>query len=132
MNKKITLIILIAIFFFSCNEKPEKILIGTWKLDSIYTNQLIPESESESYKKAIKEIKISTFLTFDTGSVYVASIWGDTTNGFWQVDENLILSITDANTGDTAETLIKNLTSKKIELEETSEGITSTLIFIKD
>jgi hypothetical protein len=133
MKKTIIVFTLILIVLISCQNNPEKILIGTWKLDSIETNQVIPPDELTNFNKAKQEIKASTFLTFYNDFSYKASIWGDTANGFWLVDnENMILKISDAKTGDTASTFIKDISSKKIMLQETSEGITSILTFVKD
>lgn len=132
MKKALIFSVIIIFILVSCQQSPDKILVGTWKLDSIETNQIIPPDELNNFNKAKNEIEASTFLIFKDDFSYKASIWGDTANGFWQVDENkMILNISDAKTGDTASTYIKNLSSKKIILEETSDGITSTLIFIK-
>jgi len=119
--------------FISCKQSPEKILVGTWKLDSIETNQIIPDDQLADFNKAKEEIKSSTYLVFNDDFSYKASIWGDTANGFWNVDvTNMILKISDAKTGDTATTFIKEISSKKIVLEETSEEITSILTFTKN
>jgi len=133
MKKVIILIVIFFLFLAACQQSPEKILVGTWKLDSIETNQIIPQDQLADFNKAKEEIKASTFLIFKDDYSYKASIWGDTASGFWKVDnENMILKISDAKTGDTATTIIKEISSKKVVLQETSDEITSVLTFTKN
>jgi len=128
---KILTIIFLALLF-SCKLSPEKKIVGTWKLDEIETNQKINAQELDNFNKAKQEIKTSTMLIFKDDHSYKAIIWGDTVNGFWDIDrKNMQLKISNAQNGDTVKTLITSISSKKIVLTEESDSITSTLIFIK-
>jgi len=130
-NINVILIILLT-FLFSCKFSAEKKIVGTWKLEEIETNQEIKPNELDNFNKAKQEIKSSTMLIFKDDHSYKAIIWGDTINGFWDIDKDKMqLKISNALNGDTTETLIKEISSKKIILTEQNEGVTSTLIFIK-
>ncbi len=130
--KNIIIIFILFSCLCACQSRPEDIIVGAWQLDEIETNQQIEDKDLENFNKAKKEIKASTKLVFKEDYSYKAIIWGDTVNGFWEIDEkNNLLVISNAMTGDTARTKIKEISNSLIILMEEQEGITSVLRFIK-
>jgi ligand-binding sensor domain-containing protein len=126
------LVIFISVFLFSCKPSAEKQMIGTWKLNRVQSNQVIPERDVELYNKAIEKILVSTILTFNEDFSYKGSIWGDTTSGIWSIEPSqMILTISDSQTGEKVNIYVSNLNAQSFEIHETSEGITSVLTFTK-
>jgi len=133
MKKSIfPLIVLIySLFIAACSQSPDDMIVGSWKLVDIKSNQTIPESDKQAYNEAMEELKANTLYVFNKDLSYETTNSGITTKGTWNYnDEKSSLDIVD-ETGGTYSIKVTEIASGKLILEEEEDGVITTLIFNK-
>jgi len=123
--------IIIILSLGSCQDiDPNQELVGEWTMSSIITNQEV-ESEN-SFAKARKEIATTTNLTFNADKTFFGKIWGDTTYGIWNIEQNgTILNIFDEQSNYKITTKLTFESKTKISLVEKQDSMSVKMDFIK-
>ena len=100
--------------------------MGKWIAYDLQTNQKI--ENPQSYKKAIEEIKTSTKIEFTENNIFKGTIWGDTTYGTWQIN-NDTLFINDKSFKNSFKVYIQKISKNFLYLKQINDSVSITLIF---
>lgn len=122
--------VFILFFLLSCqNQIKEENLIGKWHLISTHTNQII--RDTESYKKALKQLILTTSLTFFSDKTLKGMIWGDTTKGYWYVNNDSLV-VYDLFKKSCFKVKILKLTQNTLILQSYEDNVKVELTFSKN
>ncbi len=109
---------------------PASNLIGTWNLSSIATNN--KTTESNTFVKAVEQIKSTTTISFNENKTFTGKIWGDTAYGVWNINrEKMILTIFDESLNLKIKTKLIYNSDTTISLIEKHDSISVKMDFTK-
>ncbi len=128
---KIITSIFLILFFISCNNiEPNEVILGEWTMTSITTNQDIVSENG--FAKAVEEITTTTTLIFKADKTFSGKIWGDTTYGIWNIEENgTVLNIFDEQSNYKIRTKLIFISDTKISLIEIQDSMAIKMNFMK-
>ncbi len=116
------------LFLFACSDLDEQDLVGYWTLHSVKTNQQI--TNKDHYSAAMDQLIRTTAIQFNADHSFGGSIWGDTSFGYWSI-KNDSLIVDDISNKLKFSVLIKELSSKKLILQEEADSVIEILTFAK-
>ncbi len=127
--KKYSFLFVIIFLLFSCAEDKKTMIIGFWQLDKVKTNQKI-ENYNE-YEAAMDQLIRTTSIQFNADNTFGATIWGDTSFGYWTM-KNDSLYIEDISNNNVFSIYVKEINSNQLLLQEKADSIVEILTFIKE
>lgn len=99
-------------------------------MTSITTNQDIVSENG--FAKAVEEITTTTTLIFKADKTFSGKIWGDTTYGIWNIEENgTVLNIFDEQSNYKIRTKLIFISDTKISLIEIQDSMAIKMNFMK-
>ncbi len=116
------------IFLLSCSTDSNEKILGFWKLKSVKTNQEI--DNKEQYRVAMDQLIRTTSIEFKADRSFGASIWGDTSFGYWTIKKDSLV-INDLSNQNEFKVYIEELTENKLIIVETLDSVVEVLTFVK-
>ena len=125
MKKLISFVLVIALLV-SCSGNKEERIIGYWQLQKVRTNQKI--EHQQQYAKAMREMIRTTSIEFRSDGSFGASLWSDTSFGYWQIKGDSLF-INDKSNRNRFGVKIAKLKRNELILLEKHDSIIEMLTF---
>lgn len=126
MKSKYLLFLLLLLLFSCDNVSKSELIIGDWDLASVETNQII--TNEKQYKSAINQLIQTTSLQLYSDKSFSATIWGDTSYGYWNITDDSLVIYDQSNETEFKAAVIK-VSENQLVISETAGSIQEVLIF---
>ena len=132
MKKILNVLVAIAsvVCFSSCSQTPQEMLVGTWKIDQIETDQEIPDDQKEFYDKMMEDLKNNSSFTFNADGTMLTKVEDQENKGEWKISEDGT-TLTVKESGRETSSTIKELTSEKLTFTDEENGVKTSLTLVK-
>ncbi len=119
------LLILVGLIV-SCSQAPEKMIIGTWKITDIKTNENLTPKE----KEIMDETKATSSFKFNEDKTLESKFGTDPSIGKWSISaDGKTLTIEERRKAN--KSIIKQLSSSKFIFEQEQNGVITTVTLEK-
>lgn len=117
-------------FVISCTTPIETKLRGTWQIDSVKIDKVIPADEIEEYNTMLNAIKENTMVTLYAGHTYEFEFDGKTREGTWELSNDNRYLIVNYNAGKDRDSMIIQEINKKemVLIDESGENSIKILL----
>jgi hypothetical protein len=85
-------LIVLVLTFTACNNSSDsykKLIVGKWQLVNFTTNQKV--KPTESYKRMIKQMILTTSMDIKSDGTITSYIWGSKQTGYWKVQGDYLV-----------------------------------------
>lgn len=120
----------------ACNNSSDNLLIGFWKLDKIESDKKSSPEEQKILDQVYAELINNSNIKFNSDQSYEQVANGNASKGKWQIvsnedDENVLVKLVDADSGEATILTIGKLTSSEMVMILKSEDYTTKNTFLK-